>query len=281
MRIPSFKQLLAWLDEHILIVLAGFLIAFIPLYPKLPLFEAIPGYIVRIRLEDIVIFLTAGVWLVQVIRRKVVWRTPVFWMMAAYAVAGLLSVISAVVITQTVPAEVIHIGKTILHYFRYLEYFSLFVIVFSAVKSRQHVKVLLAVFALSVLAIVVYGYGQRYYYWPVYSTMNREFSKGLRLYLTEHARVQSTFGGHYDLAAYLVVTLPLLLSLAFLAKRKVLKVLLHVIHWSGVWLLVVSASRTSFIAYLIGVFVVVSLIALQQSGWLKKGWWWFSRSKWS
>ena len=42
--------------------------------------------------------------------------------------------------------------------------------------------------------------------------MNREFSKGMRLYLSEYARVQSTFAGHYDLGAYLVVVLPLALA---------------------------------------------------------------------
>lgn len=274
---PTLSRILTWLDDHILIILAGFLLAFIPLFPKLPLFDAIPGYIVRVRLEDILILFTGVLWFVQVLRRKVVWRTPVFWLMVAYAVVGLLSVISAIVLTQTVPANLLHIGKTVLHYFRYLEYFSLFVIVFSAIKTKQQVKVLLAVIALTTLAVVIYGYGQKYYYWPVYSTMNREFSKGIRLYLTEHARVQSTFGGHYDLGAYLVVTLPLLFALALRARRWFVKLPLQLIHWSGVWLLIVSAARSSFAAYLAGIVLVIFIFALQQTTWLKRVWWGGSR----
>jgi len=271
------KQFGQWLDDHILLLLAGFLIAFIPLYPKLPLFEAIPGYIVRVRVEDILILGTAIVWFVQVLRRKVIWRTPLFWMMIAYAIVGFLSVLSAVFITKTVPAEALHVSKTALHYFRYLEYFSLFVIVFSAIKTRVQVKILLGIITVTVLAITLYGYGQKEYFWPVYSTMNREFSKGLRLYLTEHARVQSTFGGHYDLSAYLVVMLPILLSLSFLAKRLVVKLGLQAVHWLGLWLLVVSASRTSFLAYLVGLTLVVMLVAWQKQTWLQKLWWGTSR----
>lgn len=273
MTVPSFRSVLSWLDDHLLLILAGFLLAFIPLYPKLPLFDVLPGYIVRVRIEDILILITALVWVVQVVRQKVVWKSPVLWAMVAYAVAGLLSVISAVLITKTVPAEVLHIGKTTLHYFRYLEYFSLFAILYSAIQTKKQVKVLLAVIALTVLVLTIYGYGQKYFYWPVYSTMNREFSKGLRLYLTEHARVQSTFGGHYDLAAYLVIVLPLLLALAFNVKRPLTKIALHIIHWTGVWLIIVSGSRSSFVGYVVGVGLVIALTALNKQTWMKRITW--------
>lgn len=275
---PSFRSILTWLDDHIVLLLAGFLIAFIPLYPKIPLFDAIPGYIVRVRLEDIFIFISACIWLVQVVRKKVSINKPVLAVMAAYAVVGLLSVISAVLITKTVPAEMIHIGKTLLHYFRYLEYFSLFAIVYSAIKERRHVLILLSVVVVTVFAITVYGVGQKYFYWPVYSTMNREFSKGLRLYLTEHARVQSTFGGHYDMSAYLVVILPLILALAYQVRRTWLKIALQGVHWFAVWLMIVGASRSSVGAYLLGVAVVILFLAVQKKGIFKKVWWAISRS---
>ena len=67
MKSVSVRTVLAWLDEHIILILTGFLIAFIPLYPKLPLFDAIPGYIVRVRLEDILLLVTGLIWLVQVV----------------------------------------------------------------------------------------------------------------------------------------------------------------------------------------------------------------------
>ncbi len=268
--LPSFKSTLAWLDDNLLLVIAGFLLAFIPLYPKIPIWSPIEQYIVRVRLEDFLVLGATIVWLIQTLRGKVRWRTPVFGLMVAYAVVGLLSLLSAFFVIQTIPLQPLHAGKSILHYFRYLEYFSLFVIVFSAIKRRQHVWNLLIVFAITVLAITGYGYGQKYYYFPVYSTMNREFSKGVRLYLTPHARVQSTFAGHYDMAAYLVVALPILLAMAYMAKEKKWKILFYTSFWLGSWLLILGASRTSFAAFPITLAIVVGLLAWQKPTWKEK-----------
>ncbi len=263
----KISEILSWLDDHILLILTGFLIAFIPLYPKLPLFEAIPGYIVRVRLEDIFVLLAAIVWLIQALRQKIRWRTVVFWLIALYAVSGLLSILSAIFLIQTVPLQTIHIAKTALHFFRYMEYFTLLLITFSAIRSKKDVQILLNTFIFTMLAVAVYGYGQKYHYWPVYSTMNREFSKGMRLYLTEHARVQSTFGGHYDLAAYLVILLNLTLALAYKHNRLWQKIYYHGAHLVGLWLLLMTASRTSFIAYLFGALAIIALVAKEQTGW--------------
>jgi hypothetical protein len=263
----KISQILSWLDDHILLILAGFLIAFIPLYPKLPLFEAIPGYIVRVRLEDVFVLFAALVWLIQALRQKIRWRSIVFWLIALYAVSGLLSILSAIFLIHTVPLQTIHIAKTVLHFFRYMEYFSLFLITFSAIRSKKDVQILVNIFIFTMLAVAVYGYGQKYHYWPVYSTMNREFSKGMRLYLTEHARVQSTFGGHYDLAAYLVILLNLTLALAFKHNQVWQKIYYYGVHLVGLWLLLMTASRTSFIAYLFGALVVIVLVAKEQKGW--------------
>ncbi|HEX7017650.1 MAG TPA: hypothetical protein VF209_01955 [Patescibacteria group bacterium] len=272
------QKIIHWLDENILLVLCGFLIAFIPLYPKIPLFSPIESYIVRVRMEDIFVFIAAVVWFVQYLRRKILIKDKlVVGFIAAYAFAGLLSIISAVLITKTVPLEAIHLGKTLLHYFRYLEYFVLFFLTMSAIKSRQDFKVLLTVIVITVLGVSLYGFGQKYYYWPVYSTMNREFSKGIRLYLTEHARVQSTFGGHYDLAAYLVIVLPLLLSASYFTLKRRVAILLYLVFIFGSWLLIMSASRTSFLAYLVGTALVTTIGAFIQKDWWSKFKWGLSR----
>lgn len=268
---------LQWLDDHILLILCGFLFAFIPLYPKIPLADLIPGYIVRLRLEDLLVAFTVGVFGIQLIRKKVEWKTPITWFIVAYAIIGLLSTLSAVVITRTVPAEPLHIGKTALHYFRYLEYFSLLFIAYAAIKKKSHVYVLLTVLSLTVLGISIYGYGQKYYYWPVYSTMNREFSKGLRLYLTEHARVQSTFGGHYDMAAYLVIALPVLLAGFFGVKNWKYKIPLFITFIAGVWLMILGSSRSSFGAFLVGIGLVITGFAFIQPTWKSKMTWFVSR----
>lgn len=272
------KAIATWLDDHILIILAAFLLAFVPLYPKIPLWSPIEQYIVRVRMEDLAIGITLFVWLIQVIRKKARVVSPMFWLVLAYAVVGLVSTLVAMFVIKTIPLQPLHVGKTLLHYFRYLEYFSLFFVLFGAVKKRRHLVLGVSIFALTVLAISVYGYGQRYFYWPVYSTMNREFSKGIVLYLTQYARVQSTFAGHYDMAAYLVIALPLLLAVAYRVRRRSLSLAIHSIFWIGTWLLILSASRTPFAAFMVGVAIVIAATTFNKPTWRQKAWFFVSRS---
>lgn len=253
------------MPQNLLLIVASFLLAFIPLYPKIPLFDVLPGYIVRVRVEDILVLIAFLYYLVQLWHRKLDFKNQLTPWIFAYLGVASLSILSAVFLIKTIPLELIHIGKSVLHLFRYTEYFALFFIMFSAIKKSKDLKVVFYALALTVVAIMVYGYGQRYWYWPVFSTMNREFSKGMVLYLTEHARVQSTFGGHYDLAAYLVIVLPIFYLLAINAKKKWPRIALHSVHLLGLWLLIMSASRTSFIAYLGAVIVGLLLLAFKPS----------------
>lgn len=270
--VSKWKKILNWLDENLLFYLTLLLVIFIPLYPKIPLADIIPGYIVRVRFEDVLVLFTGIIWLIQVWRKKVTWHSPLFKWIAIYTAIGFFSILSAVFIIQTVPPEALHVGKSVLHFLRYMEYFFLFVLVYSSIKSLKQMKTLLWVLTLTVVGIAIYGAGQKYLFWPVYSTMNREFSKGLRLYLTEHARVQSTFGGHYDLGAYLVVTLPIILAFAYQIKHKWQRRWFKLAHFLGLWLLIMSASRAPFIAYSGAAILVISLISFQEKTWLKKIW---------
>ncbi len=266
MKIPSLNH--KWLDSYALPGLALFLLIFIPLWPKIPLFSPIEQYIVRVRLEDILVAITGGLWVWQQWKERSALLSPISKGIGLYLGVGLASVVSALFIINTVPLEPIHLGKTILHYLRYTEYFLLFFIAYTSLVSKKHLKLFFAALALSVAMVAIYGFGQRYFYFPVYSTMNREFSKGVRLYLTRHARVQSTFAGHYDLGAYLVIALPLLLALSLSVRQPKPKIALHTAHWLGLWLLVVSASRTSFIAYILAATLVILLYALKQKSWM-------------
>jgi len=258
------KKLLSWLDNNILTILSFFLITFIPLYPKLPLFEAITGYIVRVRLEDIFVFVAFLIFLIQVIRKKATFKSIIFWPMVIYIIIGLLSSLSAIFITKTVPLDKIHIIKLFLHWVRRIEYFSIFFIFFNGIKNIREAKKILFLSLLVVLLVSIYGYGQKYLYWPVYSTMNREFSKGIRLYLTEHARVPSTFGGHYDLAAFLVIFLTTFAGIFLYLKKKILKLLFFSVFLAAYWLLILTASRTSFIAYLVAITVLLLIMSLKK-----------------
>src|SRR3989338_2931159 len=267
------SKFLKWLDDHLLEYFSLALLIFIPLYPKIPLAEVLPGYLVRLRLDDIFVALAFFVWVIWVIRGKVNLRkNPLLIPIGIYILVGFFSTLSAMFITKTVPFETLHVAKLYLHFFRRIEYFSVFFIFFSSIKSLEQIKKYVYIAAIVLLAVSIYGFGQKYLYWPVFSTMNREFSKGVKLYLTEHAIVLSTFGGHYDLAAYLMIVLTLFIPLALVVKKWLHKSLFLLVSLAGFWLLILTVSRTSFLAYLVSITVAFILLSF------KKGWFWgFSR----
>ncbi len=274
---PKTTSRLNRLPNRFLFGLTLLLLLFIPLFPKIPLFSPIETYIVRVRPEDILVLVASLVWFWQLIRGKIRFKSSASWLILAYLLAGLLSVVSALFFLQSVPLIPAHVFKTLLHYLRYFQYFMLFFIIYSSVYSERDFRQLLSVIFIALFVVIVYGIGQKYFQWPVYSTMNREFSKGIRLYLTEHARVQSTFAGHYDLAAYLVIALPLTMAFAFASQKRWRSWLLHSLHALGVWILILTASRTSFAAYVLAALTVLFLFALRQANWKNRFIWLISR----
>lgn len=258
------RKLLSWLDHNWLTLAAGFLVVFIPLYPKWPLFDVLPGYNVRVRLEDVLLLLINLVFWTQVIFKKIkISQAPLFKPMLVYLLIGFLSVLSAIFITKTVYPEWIQVAKVWLHWARRIEYFSLFFMFFFAVRNRKQLYGLVAALAVAVLSVSVYGFGQKYLYWPAYSTMNREFAKGIALYLTEHARVLSTFGGHFDLAAWVMMTIITLIVLGLIHPNKWWRLGLLTLAGVEYWLLILSASRISWIAYMAGL-VAMTVILLKK-----------------
>ncbi len=268
------KKILAWLDLNILTLLTGFLIVMVPLYPKIPLAELIQGYIVRMRLEDLLVLATLGVWFVQLLRKKVSFpKNLIGKIMLIYLGIGFLSVLSAIYLTHTVPMEKAHILKIWLHWFRRIEYFSLFFVTYSAIRTKKDLVLLIKVATATFVGVILYGIGQKYFYWPAFSTMNREFSKGVRLYLQPNSRLLSTFGGHYDLAGYLMMLITFTLPAAWLTMKKGLKVFLYTTSLVAYWCLVLTTSRTSFIGFLAGISVVALLLIKSKGwGWVLKRW---------
>jgi hypothetical protein len=270
------KKILAWLDHNLLTVLTGILIVMIPLYPKIPLADLLEGYIVRLRFEDLAVLCALLIWGIQLLRRRVRFPTGlVTKLILAYLVIGFLSTLSAIWITKTVPFEIHHLAKLYLHYFRRVEYFSLFFIAYSAIKSKRDIIKLIWISGATLVAVVLYGFGQKYLLWPAFSTMNREFSKGARLYLGPGARVMSTFAGHYDYAAYLMMALSIIVAYLMSPKKWWAKLVLIVVGLGAYWSLILTASRTSFIGYLTGI-TVVALLVGRQIGRIKAFFAWFA-----
>ncbi len=87
--------------------------------------------------------------------------------------------------------------------------------------------------------------------------MNREYSKGAALTLSQDARVQSTFAGHYDLSAFLVLLLPYLLMAALTHPQWWTKIWFAGVAVLGSWLLVETGSKFSLVAGVIGTILTI------------------------
>lgn len=246
------------IKKNWLFYLLLFDIVFIILYPKFPLLN-IKGTYVAIRIEDFLIALTLLSWFlinlkkIPVILSKTVTQTFIlFWL------AGLLSVIAGIYAAYEVRS---HLG--ILHWLRRVEMMGLFFVAATTLKNINQAKLILKTLIVVNLIVVLYGFGQIFLEFPVISTTNKEFSKGLILKLTEGARPNSTFAGHYDLAVYLSIILTFLGAYFFFYedKRNIFKNYLQkgLIFFSGIGsfiLLAFTAARISFVATLVSLTVV-------------------------
>lgn len=220
---------------------------FIPLYPKLPLLN-VNGTYVAIRAEDFLIAVTFILWLIgNTSKLKTYFNQTIFQALLLFYIIGLISLISAIFITHSV-----HTNLGILHWLRRVEYTSLFIVAATSIHSAKQIRVIVNVLLFTALAVIVYGFGQIWLHFPVISTTNKEFSKGLVLFLSKEARVNSTFAGHYDLAIYLSIILMVITSLFFYVKKIPQKVGLALLGGAGFALLGFTAARVSFVATLAG-----------------------------
>jgi len=261
------NKLLQWFDTNILkFIVIGTLI-FTTLYPKLPSIQITHTW-VYIRLEDFAIAMCVGLWLIQVLRRKVKLALPIGIPIFLYWIVGLVSLIFCLIFIAPTLANFFP-KIAVLQYFRRIEYMILFFVAFSTIKSIKDVRDYIIGLVVAVIGVIIYGLGQHFYLdlwhqfpqffekypfcFPAFETGNEEFAKGIPLCLPVGARTTSTFGGHYDLAAYLVVILPILLG-ALLAFRKIIqKIFFGLLYIGGLMVLIFTSSRTSFATYLVGV----------------------------
>lgn len=234
--------------NKVIFYLTLFLFAFIPLYPKFPLLN-ITGTYVAVRLEDLFIAVTIGLWLIYlfIYKRLSFFATETInKSLILFLLIGILSLFSAIFLTHSV---VWHLG--ILHYFRRIEFLFLLPVVATIFTTRKRLTLALIVLSFTLVVVNIYALGQKYLDWPVISTTNSEFAKGLILRLTPGARVNSTFAGHYDLAVFLDMALVLLATI-FFAVRKLIKPYILMIMTFSLLVLVMTAARVSFVAVFFG-----------------------------
>ncbi len=168
---------------------------------------------------------------------------------------NLISLLSGVLVTKTVD---LHLG--FLNYARRLEYLVPFFAVLTLFTKEQIIKNLDYFAKLLVIVTIVafvYGLGQRYLAFPIIITQNDQYSKGVALRWTPGSHISSTFAGHYDLAAFMVMVLPIFITLFFVLKGKWNKIWLFITIGGGLWLLVNSLSRIAQVSYLVAVSVAL------------------------
>ena len=243
--------------------LSGILFAFIILFPKLPLLDIFATW-VYIRLEDILVVVAAIALLFVEIKSRSVSKTPLTIPITIYWFVGFISVIVSLLFIGPHLANYFpHL--TILHFLRRIEYMVLFFLTYRAFRRESGIWVYISILALVAVVIVVYGLAQKFFGFPAFLTMNEEFAKGIPLRLPPTARIPSTFGGHYDLAAYLVLTIPIFGSLIFGISKIWQKLLFFCLALGSYILLLFTASRVSFGVYLIA---ISSMLVWQKKKWL-------------
>lgn len=244
------------MKANLLRPILAILILFIPLYPKFPL-SPIPGTYVAIRLDDIVVLIAIITWLIyQSTHHFPVLKIKISKLFLAYFLAIIASNVTAILIYQTNSPHLL-----LLHLLRRLEYMSLFFITLDALPSTKDLSFPFISLIIANVFVYIYGYGQKYYHFPVVSTMNSEFSKGQLLQMDVWTRISSTFSGHYDLAAYLSFVLIIILGVILTQfKNRFVQFILILIWLSGFHILTLTASRISVFAFWGGIVLALFLI---------------------
>lgn len=231
----------------------------VPLYPKFPLFN-IPGTYVAVRAEDFLIAALGIFWVIYFFRNgsRDFLKNPLNRAIVLFLGVGLLSLASAILLTKTVSFHL-----AVLHWGRRVEYMIPFFIAVLAMKTRKEANHIFFAESLFVALVVafVYGLGQVYAGFPVISTQNEEFAKGIALRFVPGSRLYSTFAGHYDLSAFLVLVFPIIFAFLLASKNLLYRAfLLFGVAAPSFWLLLRTESRVSFFSYLLAVTVTLWLV---------------------
>lgn len=235
-------SLLKKIDDNLLKYLIYVYIFFMPLFPKIPL-KGIDYTYIKIRPDDFFAALIIFVFFIYVIRKKIILNKKMFLIFSLFWVLVFISFLIGHYLLKTI--QVWHIG--FLHSARRIEYMIMFFVGMSVIKKKSDLFSLLKVVLVSLFLVCVYGIGQKFLGWPAVQTMNPEYSLGHLLILTPEARISSTFAGHYDLAAYLILLLPVIYGF-FFYRKKTIYFLFFIL---ALFVMILTASRASLIAYLI------------------------------
>lgn len=228
------------------------LLIFIPLYPKFPLFGLSETF-VSIRIEDLLVAAVVFIYLVGLVRnrfRKL--KEPMARSILLYWFVGFTAAFAGIFLTKS---ATLNLG--ILHALRRVEYMSLFLVAYDWLADSHQLRYYIRTIILVGVLVAVYGLGQQFLHFPVISTTNSEFAKGLALTLGPGARINSTFAGHYDLAAFCMLPLLLITSLLPFSRHRLLLLISGGLIY---WTMLLSASRITFASFVISTSLLLVLI---------------------
>src|SRR3989344_5053275 len=147
------KKLFQFFRNNVLILLTIFLLAFIPLYPKLPLLDIRHTW-VYVRVEDFVVFFTLFIWGLLLIRKKVTLSTPISVPILLFWFIGAVSTIHGIFLIFPSLMDA-YPNVAFLSFLRRIEYMSLFFVGYEAMKDKRFLKLIVGVLTLTILGFVV------------------------------------------------------------------------------------------------------------------------------
>lgn len=241
----KLKISLKELELSFLQILLLIYVFFIPIWPKLP-FKFINYTYIAVRYEDFFVAFIVLVFIFELIRKKIKLKNnPLLITIISYWLIAILSVLIGFYFLKTI----ITLELGLLHSLRRVEYMIVFFIIYATLDDFKQTKLFLNALMIVLFIVSVYGIGQKFFGWPAIQTMNPHYSKGYLLTLDVNSRISSTFGGHYDFAAYLVVMMPLALALYISTKAKQY----FLVFVTALLSLILTASRVSYVAYSVSV----------------------------
>ncbi len=213
---------------------------------------------VYVRAEDFVVTLVIILWMLLLLLKKVTLKTPLTLPIILFWLAGGISTLHGVLLIFPTISDVFS-NVAFLSFLRRIEYIFLFFVAFTSIKEKKFIAYVSIGLAIILLLAVGYGLGQKFLGFPAYLTMNEEFAKGVPIQLSALSRIPSTFAGHYDLAAYLVLVIPLITSMVFGFKNWFSRIFLLGTAILGFGLLFMTVSRVSFAVLLASLILMLIL----------------------
>jgi hypothetical protein len=200
---------------------------------------------IAIRLEDLFVAFVYLVFAIQLLRKKERINTQYLILFILFWLSVFISFYLGYFVQKTIAVQ--NLG--FLNSLRRIEYMAIFFVFASSVRTRKDLVFFVRLILISIAIVTIYGLGQKYFGWPAVQTMNPEYAKGYILVLDSWARISSTFGGHYDLSAFLLFFMPFLLALTVKVNKW-----FYILFLLALSNLVLAASRVSYGAYVLSIF---------------------------